>query len=60
VIASIETQLGGQALFDWRAEGLICRLLVPLPSQTTATEAHDRKAPSPSSAAMQMRVGSVN
>jgi PAS domain S-box-containing protein len=32
VIASIETQLGGQAEFDWRAEGLICRLLVPLPT----------------------------
>jgi PAS domain S-box-containing protein len=30
VIASIESQLGGQAQFDWRSEGLICRLLVPL------------------------------
>lgn len=30
VIASIETQLGGRADFDWRAEGLICRLTVPL------------------------------
>jgi PAS domain S-box-containing protein len=30
VIASIETQLGGQAKFDWRPEGLCCRLLVPL------------------------------
>jgi hypothetical protein len=30
VIASIESQLGGQAEFDWRPEGLICRLLVPL------------------------------
>jgi PAS domain S-box-containing protein len=30
VIASIESQLGGRAEFDWRAEGLICRLLVPL------------------------------
>jgi PAS domain S-box-containing protein len=30
VIASIESQLGGQAEFDWRAEGLICRLSVPL------------------------------
>ena len=29
VIASIETQLGGAAKFDWRAEGLICRLSVP-------------------------------
>jgi PAS domain S-box-containing protein len=31
VIASIETQLGGRAEFDWRVEGLICRLWVPLP-----------------------------
>jgi PAS domain S-box-containing protein len=30
VIASIESQLGGQAQFDWRSEGLICRLSVPL------------------------------
>jgi PAS domain S-box-containing protein len=30
LMASVESQLGGQALFDWRAEGLICRLLVPL------------------------------
>jgi two-component sensor histidine kinase len=30
VIASIESQLGGQARFDWRSEGLICRLSVPL------------------------------
>ena len=30
VIASIESQLGGHAQFDWRSEGLICRLSVPL------------------------------
>jgi PAS domain S-box-containing protein len=30
VIASIESQLGGRAEFDWRPEGLICRLTVPL------------------------------
>ena len=30
MIASIELQLGGQAEFDWRSEGLICRLSVPL------------------------------
>jgi PAS domain S-box-containing protein len=30
VIASIETQLGGRARFDWRPEGLCCQLLVPL------------------------------
>ena len=32
VIASIESQLGGRAEFDWRPEGLICRLSVPLSS----------------------------
>ncbi|MFB9267499.1 HWE histidine kinase domain-containing protein [Bradyrhizobium erythrophlei] len=32
VIASIETQLGGRADFDWRTEGLVCRLTVPLRS----------------------------
>jgi PAS domain S-box-containing protein len=32
VIASIESQLGGQAQFDWRTEGLVCRLSVPLMS----------------------------
>jgi two-component sensor histidine kinase len=30
LMASVESQLGGQALFDWRPEGLVCRLLVPL------------------------------
>jgi two-component sensor histidine kinase/CheY-like chemotaxis protein len=30
VIASIESQLGGHAEFDWRPEGLICKLSVPL------------------------------
>jgi two-component sensor histidine kinase len=30
VIASIETQLGGSAVFDWRSDGLHCRLSVPL------------------------------
>jgi len=30
LMASVENQLGGQAVFDWRQEGLICRLLVPL------------------------------
>ncbi len=34
VIASIESQLGGQAEFDWRSEGLICRLTVPLVRDT--------------------------
>lgn len=30
VIASIETQLGGDVRFDWRSEGVICHLTVPL------------------------------
>jgi PAS domain S-box-containing protein len=30
VIASIESQLGGRADFDWHPAGLICRLTVPL------------------------------
>jgi two-component sensor histidine kinase/CheY-like chemotaxis protein len=32
VIASIESQLGGEAKFDWRREGLLCCLSVPLPA----------------------------
>jgi two-component sensor histidine kinase len=58
VIASIETQLGGQALFDWRAEGLICRLLVPLPPSTAISDAGERKSPPPN-ANRQMQAGSV-
>src|SRR6185312_14825418 len=38
VIASIETQLGGKAEFDWREEGLICRLSVPLPKAALSRE----------------------
>jgi len=30
VIASVSSQLGGRADFDWRVEGLLCRLSVPL------------------------------
>ncbi len=30
VITSVETQLGGVVRFDWRTEGLICHLSVPL------------------------------
>ena len=35
VIASIESQLGGQAEFDWRSEGLVCRLSVPMMTKAT-------------------------
>ena len=56
VIASIESQLGGQAMFDWRAEGLICRLVVPLSSP--AAEASDRKTQLSSNTSFQMSAGS--
>jgi hypothetical protein len=36
-MASVESQLGGQAKFDWRAEGLLCRLQVPLALKATLT-----------------------
>ena len=44
VIASIESQLGGKAEFDWRSEGLICRLAVPLKSNfdTSAADPHSK------------------
>jgi hypothetical protein len=35
-MASIESQLGGEAVFDWRPEGLVCRLLVPMTQQAQA------------------------
>lgn len=38
VIASIESQLGGRADFDWRSEGLLCRLSVPLTPQPAMSE----------------------
>ena len=43
VIASIESQLGGQAEFDWRPEGLICRLSVPLRPAATARQSSHRQ-----------------
>ncbi|WP_035639290.1 HWE histidine kinase domain-containing protein [Bradyrhizobium sp. ORS 375] len=41
LMASVESQLGGRAVFDWRPEGLVCRLVVPLrpgasPPETSA------------------------
>ena len=45
VIASIESQLGGEAEFDWRPEGLVCRLSVPLlPRKLTPGPASRRDA----------------
>jgi PAS domain S-box-containing protein len=38
LMASVESQLGGCASFDWRPEGLICRLIVPLRPGATAPE----------------------
>lgn len=52
VIASIESQLGGKADFDWRPEGLLCRLSVPLfakaaaPERTPMREAANERASS--------------
>src|ERR1700738_4820598 len=43
VIASIESQLGGQAESDWRSEGLICRLSVPLMQGGVARQANARQ-----------------
>ena len=43
VIASIESQLGGQAEFDWRSEGLICRLSVPLTPDVVTRQLSDRQ-----------------
>jgi two-component sensor histidine kinase len=43
VIASIESQLGGQAQFDWRAEGLVCRLSVPLMQDRATPQPNNRQ-----------------
>jgi PAS domain S-box-containing protein len=45
VIASIESQLGGRAEFDWRPEGLICRLSVPLKPSATARQSGSQRQP---------------
>jgi len=42
IMASIESQLGGQALFDWRAEGLLCQLLVPVTQWMPAQSGDER------------------
>ena len=38
LMASVESQLGGRATFDWRPEGLVCRLVVPLRPGATPPE----------------------
>jgi PAS domain S-box-containing protein len=45
VLASIESQLGGRADFDWRGEGLLCRLSVPLSPQRAAQERGTAREP---------------
>jgi PAS domain S-box-containing protein len=42
LMASVESQLGGQARFEWRPEGLICRLLVPLIYKMPAPDVTER------------------
>ncbi len=44
VIASIESQLGGQAEFDWRTEGLVCRLAVPLRHGAATQQSDNRRS----------------
>jgi PAS domain S-box-containing protein len=53
LMASVESQLGGQALFDWRAEGLICRLLIPLPGKAPIPELNDSYRTGPASSSRQ-------
>jgi PAS domain S-box-containing protein len=38
LMTSVESQLGGQALFDWRTEGLICKLVIPLAGKSANVE----------------------
>ena len=40
ILASVEGQLGGQALFDWRPEGLKCILSMPLSDKIAHPETH--------------------
>jgi two-component sensor histidine kinase/DNA-binding response OmpR family regulator len=38
ITASIASQLGGEAVFDWRLEGLYCRLSIPIADHFGAVE----------------------
>ena len=53
LLASVESQLGGQAQFDWRSEGLLCRLEVPLTRGSAATSAAQDKFETSSSLKLQ-------
>jgi PAS domain S-box-containing protein len=44
LMASVENQLGGQALFEWHPDGLICRVLVPLQRQMAPPEVNGVQA----------------
>jgi PAS domain S-box-containing protein len=46
ITASVEGQLGGQAAFDWRPEGLQCTLTMPREDMTPA-KGRNGKAPAP-------------
>ena len=59
VIASIESQLGGKADFDWRSEGLLCRLLVPLTRPATVSELGGTPNVAASNGALQRVSGSA-
>jgi PAS domain S-box-containing protein len=60
VIASIESQLGGQAEFDWRSEGLICRLSVPLMPGTAMRQPGNRKNLATGGKAAELASGSAD
>jgi two-component sensor histidine kinase len=49
LMASVESQLGGQAVFDWQAEGLVCRLQVPLARKAAASAEFNGKHGMPAS-----------
>jgi len=44
VIASIESQLGGRAEFDWHPAGLVCRLAVPMSLRGVVQDRNQRHA----------------
>ena len=57
LLASIESQLGGQAQFDWRSEGLLCRLDVPLTRKGAATSGEQDKFEASTSPELQRASG---
>jgi PAS domain S-box-containing protein len=57
LLASVESQLGGRAQFDWRSEGLLCRLDVPLTRKGAATSAAEDKFEASTSPELQRASG---